>query len=282
MAQRKKAPPAERVRRRAKDAPRKGLDPDLEAFARSDEKRFRPRTKRSPRLKDPRPQFQIPGVANRDGRALFEARVEALGQLDPAGDDYARALAEICWLRLWRGRSVTSFESFVEDVLGSDAAAARSAAERGAGERGLEPLSDETVALWLRIEAAALETEAAVRIELEGEEMGLRFDLPKAPEFLNAVGRRLIPLVQDRAPKPPRDPEDDGRGGRDGERRGRDGERRGGREGERRGGREGERRGGRDGERRRGAKRSRGDEGRPPRDRESRFKKRSTKPKDRG
>ncbi len=210
MAKHKKAPPPEagKITRRKKGQGRKGLDPDLEAFARSDEKRFRPRRPQRPRLKDPRPAFLIEGVSNRDARAVLDFRTKAIEEAE--GAEFERLLAEVMWLALWRGRNFTAFDSYAEDVLGLVPAEAKEAAQRGAEAAGrdLTPLDAETIAIWIRTEAGALEVGGRVTLAAQGGALSLTVDVSNAPQVLHAIGRRMTPLVHDRAPKedapPPR------------------------------------------------------------------------------
>ncbi|MBO6936218.1 MAG: hypothetical protein JJ863_14685 [Deltaproteobacteria bacterium] len=242
--EKKKRRSASKVERRRKGAPRKTLSPELEALARGDEKALR--KKRKERLRDPRPVALIPGVANRDARAVADARVEAMRAMIAWDDQDSldRAMADLTVLRLWRGLSITGMDALAEDLLELAPEDAKAAAERGAAatDRGLEPLDDVAVAAWLRTEAALLEMEidAGVKVDAEGR-ISLSFPAVVAPEAFDAVARRLAPLLEDRRPKrPSRD--SDGDRGRD-DRRGppRDGDRRG----PPRGGRD-DRKGGRD------------------------------------
>lgn len=200
--------PTEVVRRPASE--RKRLPPELEAFARSDEKRLRGKP-RSPRLNDPRDVALVPGVANRDARQVFEARIEALGDAakdreSPEGRArLARLLAEAYFLGLWRGRSITGFDVMVDALLEIPADEARQLAEAGADALDLEldQATEEAVAIWFRADAALLEAGQEARISPyvneEGEEC-LRIDVTVArgPDALHAIGRRLTPLVRDR------------------------------------------------------------------------------------
>ena len=202
----KKRRSAGKVERRRKGAPRKTLSPELEALARGDERALR--KKRKERLRDPRPVALIPGVANRDARAVADARVEAMRAMIAWNDQDAldRAFADLMVLRLWRGLSITSMDAFTEDLLERAPDQARAAAERGAAATGrsLEPLDDVAVAAWLRTEAALLELGIDGRVGVDGEgRLALSFPAVVAPEALDGVARRLAPLLEDRRPKRP-------------------------------------------------------------------------------
>lgn len=214
MATRKKGPPKPPrppgVRRGG--GPRKRLPEDLEEFARSDEKRFRPRRKgRPPRLKDPRAAgVLVPGVANRDARRVYEARADALRRAD--GEEREELLAEAQLLQVWRGFAITGFDAFVEDALGFPLEEARAQAARGAERLGvpLAPLSDDRVALWMRAEVGLLD--AGGRVTCRGEELRLHVPFAEALRGLDEVGRRIHPLVRDQPP--PRKPATDPKGPR--------------------------------------------------------------------
>ncbi len=208
MATRKKGPPKRPpppgVRRGG--GPRKRLPEDLEEFARSDERRLRPRRKRQPRLKDPRGAgVLVPGVANRDARRLYEARSEALRRA--TGEEREELLAEAQLLQVWRGFAITSFEAFVEDALGFVLEEARAQAERGARRLGvpLAPLADDRVALWMRVEVGLLD--AGGRVTCQGEELRIHVPFARALRGLDEVGRRIYPLVRDLPPAGPEAPQ---------------------------------------------------------------------------
>jgi len=190
---------------------RKGLEPEFEALAAGEVDRLGGPARR-PRLTDPRPQYLVPGVANRDARAVFDHRVRVLETLagahreDP--DDRGRrsrlgvGLAEAAALGLWRGRSLTSFDALAEQLLEIPADAARGLAREAAGHDDLHPFSEETVAIWMRAEAALLEAGegGTVRVDLIGDAERVHLDLPSgsAPTALATLGRLLGPLDRDR------------------------------------------------------------------------------------
>lgn len=210
MSKKRPEPEAGKITRRKKgEGERKRLSPDLERFARGDDKRFRPsRPPRGPRINDPRPVFLVAGVANRDARIVlgeYSDRLRALATSDDAADaqfELERTMAEVLWLRLWRGDSLTSFASYVENVLGMNADEAREAAKRHAESEGrdLLPFSDEITAIWLRAAAGAVEAGGTLRIREMGGELFFQVSVDEAPEVLYFAGRRMSPLVQDRAP----------------------------------------------------------------------------------
>ncbi len=204
-----------RVVRRPKEE-RRRLPPDLEAFARSDERRLRRPGPSGPKLKDPRPVALVPGVSNRDARAVCDARVERLEALQASGPEeaFGDALAEAVLLGLWRGRALTGFDALVGNVLSFPVEEANRLVEAGAAKLGLppEPLRPELVAAWFRAEAGLLEEKHDARVRAvrsaTGEAMlevtvsGLR-----AADAFHAIGRRMTPLVRDHQPDgapPPR------------------------------------------------------------------------------
>lgn len=161
---RRESPTVPVVRR--EPASRKKLPPELEAFARSEDMRL-PRKPHvpTPRLSDPRTSALVPGVANRDARLVCDSRITELERLlnardtstDTAGLD--RALAEAVALGVWRGRSVTSFDSFAVHVLRIGEDEAKTMAERGRIALSFPHgrASDACVAVWFRTEAALRE-----------------------------------------------------------------------------------------------------------------------------
>lgn len=175
------------------------LPEDLEEFARSDEKRFRPkRAPRRPRLKDPREGgVLIPGVANRDSRAIYERRLAVLK--DAPESERARLLAEAYVLRIWRGYAITTFEAFIENVLGWELEASRALAEEGAKAMNtpFQPLRDEDVALWLRVEIGVAEASSA-RVTMDGSMLKLSVSFDEGMDALTRVGKVLLPLERDR------------------------------------------------------------------------------------
>ncbi|MEO0325249.1 MAG: hypothetical protein AAF447_19990, partial [Myxococcota bacterium] len=72
----------------------------------------------------------------------------------------------------------------------------------------LDPLSDETVAVWLRAEAVLFEEdlEESVRLSATGaagrERLSVEVDAARAPELLGLIGRKLGPLAEDQGRGP--------------------------------------------------------------------------------
>jgi len=120
-----------------------------------------------------------------------------------AEEALARGLADAVRMGLWRGRSVTSFEAFAQDLLGLDPEEARALAARGAEAQGVpcDRCSEEAVAAWLRTEAGLLEEgqagEVTVAPGAEGEVLRLELPIGGAPAGIMAVGRRMAPLARD-------------------------------------------------------------------------------------
>ncbi|HEY8431337.1 MAG TPA: hypothetical protein VIL20_23315 [Sandaracinaceae bacterium] len=205
----KRAPKAKRgevVRRPASE--RKRLPADLEAFARGDDDALWRRPAKR-RLNDPRPVVLVPGVANRDARAVYEARERRLRAALAAGDHDAAAveLAEAARLRLWRAHSLVGWEVLVEDVLGLAREEAEALRDRGAARiGGADPAPDDVVAVWMRAEAGLLEAspDAAVRLRGAGGEERLVLEVPvaSAAAALAGVGRRAAPLAREQAEQP--------------------------------------------------------------------------------
>lgn len=215
---RSKGPGDERVVRRPRGE-RKRLDPALEALAHGETDRLRPPPRR-PRLDDPRPRFLVPGVANRDARDVYDARVASLRAAAeahraapedaPARLALARGLDEARALGVWRGRSVTGFDAFVEQVLGLEPAEAWALAGE-APEPLPERISNEAIAVWMRVEAALAEHGVEGRVDVRVGDDGVervRFEAESAafPLTVDAMHRRLAPLARDVARPPGRPP----------------------------------------------------------------------------
>jgi hypothetical protein len=141
----------------------------------------------------------IPGVANRDARAVLDARVAAVREALAAGADdrVADELASIHQLRLWRGRNLTGFAAFAEDVLGlpPDRVGALS------GGFPAESPSEEAVAVAVRVEAALLVAGVPGRVRLRGsrgeETLSIEIVADRAPAAFQEVARALHPLLRD-------------------------------------------------------------------------------------
>ena len=222
MATRKsRKKPSAPVVKRGRDE-RQRLPADLEAFARSDERRLRRERKDRRRLNDPRPSANIPGVRNLDARDFHDARAEAMEALlagakdesEGAPEDRRRLavlLAEALLLGHHRGRSFVSFDAFVDAALGLDPAEARALAAEGVdaldiADGDLSPLTEESVAVWVRAESAlaakGLPGIVSVSRDGEGRER-LRVDVPTddAARALYAIGGRLGQLAADQEPE---------------------------------------------------------------------------------
>lgn len=160
---------------------------------------MRPRPRQ--RLRDPRASALIPGVANRDAREVCDRRIRQLQELLATGDDAAidRALGEAVLLRIWRGRSLTSLAAMAENLLGLEEATARERASTGCIALGLEALSDEAIALWIRAEIALAEAGLMASLSATNEPESLRLELPieTAARGLAAIGRKVGPLARD-------------------------------------------------------------------------------------
>ena len=187
---------------------RKKLPPDLEAFANSDDRRIaRPRP--ATRLDDPRAVYLVSGVANRHARSVYDAHLPLIQELVAEvanGDEEAsyalgEALAHAARTGLWRGRSITSFDAFVEGVLGMKAATARAMVQETEGGSFPEPLADRTVAIWMRVEAAFAEVGAAPGSHVEQSEDGdlivMAVPVNRVSEALTAAAQLLGPFARE-------------------------------------------------------------------------------------
>jgi hypothetical protein len=219
----KRKPPPDRkpvVRRPASE--RKRLPADLEAFAGGDDDALWRRPARA-RIDDPRPVMLVPGVANRDARAVYEARERRLRRALDENDRDAAAieLAEAAMLRVWRGHSIVGFDAFTIDVLGLDRDAAQALLARGKELLGASGASsEEIVATWMRAEAGALEGHADAAVRFRRGSLAFEIPIDAVPAALNGMGRRAAPIAREQAaapksvidrpksarmPKPPRD-----------------------------------------------------------------------------
>lgn len=187
---------------------RKRLPADLEAFAGGDDDALWRRPAKR-RLDDPRPVVLVPGVANRDARAVYEARERRIRAALERGDRDAAAveLAEAARLRLWRAHSLVGWDVLVENVLGLAPEEAAALREEGAARTGgAEPAPDDVVAAWMRAEAGLLEAspEASARLLGRSGEERLVLEVPvaEAAPALAAAGRRAAPLAREQAEQP--------------------------------------------------------------------------------
>lgn len=197
----KPAQPPVHVRNRLSDAPRglRELPDNFNALAQGERPRRAP-----PKvvLRDDRMEALIPGVANRDARAICDARIE---RLIAARDSHNRGqlsqgLAEVFRMGLWRGRNLISFDALLEDVLGLRASEGRTLAEEGAAALSapLVRADDRVIATWIRAEAGLIEAGSQCRVELHGEGPDSRFVITVGAEradlFLAEIGKRVVAL----------------------------------------------------------------------------------------
>jgi hypothetical protein len=146
-------------------------------------------------------------VANRDARALADARIEALAALIATGshNEVETELAHAVRLGLWRGRSLTGFDALAENVLGLTVEDAKARAERGAARLSIPATTatEEAVAIAWRTEVALLEAGLPGRVRIvqspAGDTLELALPVEHAPEALGAIADRMVPLVRDRA-----------------------------------------------------------------------------------
>ena len=198
---------------RRSESRRQRLDPAYESLARGESDRVTRTSKpQRPRLRDPRPVALIPGVANRDARLVAAQRIESIKALVQSSTKSAALdieLAEAIWLGLWRGNAVTSFEALAENVIGIDPKEASEAAQRVAEQLNIEcqPLSDEVIACWMRMEVELSKHGDNNRVRLAGHKEGepqlqLSLSANMAPEILVGLGRYVGVLARDRQPTP--------------------------------------------------------------------------------
>jgi hypothetical protein len=203
----RKAPAAPEVIRRKPEA-RKRLPAELEAFAAGDDDALWRRERRRGRMHDPRPVAAalVAGVANRDARLVYDARVKRLRAAIASGDeaDLAQQIAEAVRLALWRGNAVVGFDVLAEAVLGIGAARGRELAARGAAMLGFpcEPGDERTIAMWMRAEAGLLEADPGARTTLRDGRLVLEVAFARAAEALSGAGRRATPLAREAAEEP--------------------------------------------------------------------------------
>jgi len=201
---------------------RKKLPPELEAFARSQDEKLRvtrPRVDRG-RVNDPREGYTIAGVANRDGRSVYDSRSEAMRALWADGKAGEAALLELGQLLhdaqrlvLWRARRLTGFDAFAEEVVGVPAKRGQELVDAHTAASGEAPteLSERNVAAWLRTEAGAYEGDERARARISSTPHGMKLvltvSLAGASLALAGVGNRHAPLAREQeggAPEAPR------------------------------------------------------------------------------
>jgi hypothetical protein len=190
------------VRRSASE--RKPMPADLEAFAGGDEDALWRRPAKR-RLNDPRAVMLVPGVANRDARAVYEARERRIRSAVRRGDRSALAieLAEASRLALWRAHSVVGWDVLVEEVLRIDRAEAEALRAEGAEIVGSSDVADEdTIAVWMRAEAGAIEGSPEACVHLRGDRLIIEIPIAGAATGLAGAGRRSTPLAREHANAP--------------------------------------------------------------------------------
>ena len=209
------------VVRRPADAPKglRQLPPEVEDLAAGRSEYLR-RQQRRPdgRIADPRIGGMIPGVPNHEARRVFDARVDRLRAAVKAEDEAGleRLLYEASLLGLWRARNVQGLDALCEGVIGLPSARGEALLKQAEAMRGeAAQLPEAAIALWMRSEAALLNTcnEAHIEVRLEGDELKLQLAVPlRTPELaadaLMAIGHNARGLGQAFVPdrKPPRGP----------------------------------------------------------------------------
>ena len=205
MATKRRTPPEPRplpgvVRRRPEEKLPPQLTPEQEAFARGDDDALWRRERRGGRVNDPRAVALVPGVANRDARAVFDARVKRMRDAIAASDEATLAveLAEAARLRLHRANSVVTWESFVESVVGLSPERGAKLQAEGERVRGYPaaPLTDAEIAVWMRAESGVLEGSPDAHVHLIGDRLELSVPMERAPQALAGAGRRSAPMTR--------------------------------------------------------------------------------------
>ena len=198
---------------RRKDRPRQTLPPDIDRLARG-EVDYLPAKRGVARIEDSREAALVPGVTNRDARALCDDFVEQIRKAYQRGGAAAprlpRLMATAARLALWRGRSVTGFQSFAEDLLQISYDEALELAERGRQEMGLAEAdaSEAEVALWMRSLAALRSGDVHAEVWVQRAEDGrLRISVEARwpVEALVQISRRLSSIEVARPGRPARE-----------------------------------------------------------------------------
>ncbi|MGE0788930.1 MAG: hypothetical protein AB7S26_24870 [Sandaracinaceae bacterium] len=192
MARPKDKPPVDRVIKRVA---KKEMPSDLAAFAAGDDDALWRRSQRR-KLDDPRPVALVPGVANRDARAVFTAREQRIRESREDPDRLRVELIEARQLRLWRASSVVSWEALIDSVL------ELARADADAMVEGVEALTDEDVAVWMRAEAGLLEATPSGAVRLREDRLEIEVPLTAASAALAAMGRRCSPLAREETGAP--------------------------------------------------------------------------------
>jgi hypothetical protein len=143
----------------------------------------RPRKAPDAQLEDERGGHVMPGVRNSEARSVYDRRVQWLRAASERDDQAAlrSGLCDALCLGLWRARNITDFEAFAEHVLGLGAARARELLADATPAP--QPLRAEVVALWIRLEAAAMASSPSAVVHLAGsaEEPRLQLEFPAQP-----------------------------------------------------------------------------------------------------
>jgi hypothetical protein len=155
------------------------LPQDIADLAEGRVERLRRPPRERPAMEDHRLGFVLPGVRNRDARAVFDARVDALraasARADRAG--LGAGLSDARRMMLWRARAVTDFAAFAESVVGL----APDEAERLSREGGpVDVLPEQVIALWMRLESALTRTcpQGRVRVTGKGDQLAFELHVP--------------------------------------------------------------------------------------------------------
>lgn len=210
------------VVRRPADAPRglRHLPPEVEDLAAGRSEYLKRQRRPDGRISDARVAGLIPGVPNHEARRVFDARVDRLRAAVAAQDEPAleRLLHELSVLGLWRARNVQGLDALCEGVIGLPTARGEELLKRAEQTRGpADRLPESAVALWVRSEAALLNTcdHARIEVQLDGDALKLQLSVPLAtPELaadaLMAIGHNARGLGQAfvperRTPKGPRE-----------------------------------------------------------------------------
>lgn len=184
------------------------LPPDFNALAHGNKM---PRRVPKQTLRDDRAEALVPGVANRDARAVCDARIERMVAARDGRDreGLGRELAEAFRMGLWRGANLMGFDALLQDVLGLSIAEGRALADEGAQVLGcsLMRAEDRVVATWFRAEAGLLASADTCRVELHGHGETERFVITvpaeRADLWLAEMGKRVVALSKFLPPAQP-------------------------------------------------------------------------------
>lgn len=152
-------------------------------------------------LADPRDRgVLVPGVANRDARAVAQARLERLRRALQAGEPIGEMLYEAVQLGVWRGHAVTSFDVYVDALVGIDAARAHALVDEETARRGVPPgpLRDYDVAIWYRIESAMLAAGVEGTVRHDGTRLWIGLEAGAMPVLARQLPLALRQMWTDR------------------------------------------------------------------------------------